>query len=63
MLQNEGDRLIRAIVCAPRQEYFHVDDLKAHNITAVADSAKTKEQFNLLKLTMAHFGVEVIDVP
>ena len=63
MLRNEGGRLTRVVVCTPRQEYFCVDDLKAHNITAVADSAKTKEQFNLLKLKMAHFGVEVIDVP
>ncbi|MFC2164388.1 dimethylarginine dimethylaminohydrolase family protein [Acidobacteriota bacterium] len=63
MLRNEGDRLIKVVVCPPRQEYFRVDDLKAHNINVVADTAKTMEQFHRLKMIMTQFGVEVIDVP
>jgi len=32
MLKNEGDKLTRVAVCAPRTEYFQVGDLSAHNI-------------------------------
>jgi dimethylargininase len=63
MLRNEGDRLTRVVVCRPSQEYFRVDDLRAHNITAVADPLETKKQFDCLTATLAHLGADVIDVP
>ena len=63
MLRNEGDSLTKVVVCTPRQEYFRIDDLKAHNINAIADQAQTMEQFNRLKSAMTQFGAEVIDVP
>lgn len=62
MLRNEGDQLAKVVVCTPREEYFRVNDLKAHNINAVADPVQTMEQFYRLKSTMIQFGTEVIDV-
>jgi len=63
MLQNEGDRLTKVVVCTPKKEYFSVDDLKIHNITAFADPMETGKQHGALKSTLAKFGAEVIDVP
>jgi len=63
MLQSEGDRLTKVLVCSPKQEYFSVDNLKAHNITEIADRDKTKKQHEALKAVLAQFGADMIDVP
>jgi len=63
MLRNEGDRLSRVVVCAPKHEYFNVKNLKDHYIHMVADPDKTRQQFGVLKTAMETFGCQVIDVP
>ncbi|MBM3791701.1 MAG: amidinotransferase [Acidobacteria bacterium] len=63
MLRNEGDRLRRVVVCAPRREYFSVKDLATHNIVEVADPENTLRQHRALQSLMAGCGCEVIDVP
>ncbi len=60
--RNEGDRLKRAIVCAPRQEYFRVDNLEAHNIEAVANPAKARQQHGALRQTLREAGARVINL-
>lgn len=62
MLRSEGDRLRRVVVCSPGQEYFGVDDLKAHNIGERANPEQAKEQHDLLKSTIKTFGTEILDV-
>ncbi|MFQ5791276.1 MAG: dimethylarginine dimethylaminohydrolase family protein [Acidobacteriota bacterium] len=62
MLHNEGDRLTRVVVCTPRAEYFRVADLKAHNITKLADRERTRQQHDRLKTVMAESGADVLDV-
>jgi dimethylargininase len=59
---NEGDRLRRVIVCAPRREYFRVDDLDAHNIEAVADRATARKQHTELRATLRKSGARVINL-
>ena len=63
MLNNEGDRLSRVIVCTPSYEYFRVENLKAHNFNEIPDPGETKRQHDNLKSVMEKFGSEVIDVP
>jgi dimethylargininase len=63
MLRNEGDTLSRVVVCTPGREYFHVGDLKKHNIVERADRDLAMEQHDALKSCLADFGAEVIDVP
>ncbi|MCP4727213.1 MAG: amidinotransferase, partial [bacterium] len=63
MLRNEGERLKRVIVSTPGDEYFNVENLKAHNITEIADRDLTIRQHGNLKRIMSNFGAEVIDVP
>jgi len=62
MVRNEGDRLVRAVVSTPRQEYYHVDNLSEHNIVQLADKVKAQQQHNVLKSLMQKFGCEVIDI-
>ena len=63
MLRNEGDRLSRVVVCSPGDGYFHVGDLKKHNIVEPADPERTTEQHDALKRCLADFGAEAINVP
>jgi len=63
MLRNEGERLRTTVVCTPREDYFRVDDLKAHNITEISNPDQTRLQHDRLKSVMKKFGVEVIDIP
>lgn len=63
MLRNEGDPLTRVVVCTPRQEYFEVSDLAAHNINEPSDRERTGAQFEVFKGLLARRGAEVIDVP
>jgi len=62
MLQSEGNRLTRVIVCTPRKEYFRVADLKAQNILEIADQDEARKQHGRLKSVMKKFGAEVIDI-
>jgi dimethylargininase len=62
MLRNEGDRLLRVVVCTPGREYFHVGDLKKHNIAQSADPDRAVEQHDSLERCLADFGAEAINV-
>ncbi len=63
MLRNEGDRLFKVIVCSPQTEYFHINDIKAHNIKEKPNKIKAKQQHNRLKFLLETFGSRVIDIP
>lgn len=62
MLKNEGDKLTRVAVCAPRTEYFQVGDLPAHNIREAADPERARLQHGALTSLMGVLGVEVVDI-
>jgi len=62
MLKNEGDQLTKVAVCAPRSEYFRVDNLQAHNIREVANQDLAKAQQAALCALLTSRGVEVIDI-
>jgi dimethylargininase len=59
---NEGDRLRRVVVCAPRREYFRADDLEAHNIEAAADPVMARRQHGELRAALREAGARVIDL-
>jgi dimethylargininase len=61
-IRSEGDRLRRVIVCAPRREYFRVDDLEAHNLEAVADPATARTQHAGLRAALREAGARVINL-
>ncbi len=61
MLRSEGQRLTKVVVCSPKEQYFQVHDLKAHNINEAPDPKKTAQQHDDLKSVMAHSGVNVVD--
>ncbi len=63
MLKNEGNKLLKAVLCTPKFEYFHVSDNEAHNITQVADRKRAVQQHDKLKSTLTESGCEVIDIP
>jgi dimethylargininase len=63
MLRNEGDRLTRVVVSTPREAYFDVSTHAGANIPELADRERTIEQHDALKVTMADFGCEVVDLP
>lgn len=63
MLKNEGDRLIRVVVCTPNREYFRVNNLQAQNINQIADRDQTIVQHDNLKSILKKFGCDVIDAP
>ncbi|MCP2520742.1 arginine deiminase family protein, partial [SCandidatus Aminicenantes bacterium Aminicenantia_JdfR_composite] len=63
MLRNEGERLRKVIVCTPEKEYFKAKNLKAHNISELADKERAKNQHNELKRILRNSGSIVIDVP
>ena len=62
-LRSEGDTLRRVIVCAPRREYFRVDDLEAHNIETAAEPATARAQHAGLRAELRAAGARVIDLP
>ena len=62
MLSSEADRLIRVIVCSPKEEYYKFENLKAHNILEIADRQTAINQHNQLIKLISDFGAEVIDV-
>lgn len=63
MVSGEADRLKKVIVCAPHKEYFHVSNLKEHNIAETAGVEKAQFQHTILRQTMSSFGAEVMDIP
>lgn len=62
MRKNKNDRLIQAIVCSPKYEYFHINHLGKHNITAHPDKEKAIMQHSKLKQTLQQFGCDVVDI-
>lgn len=63
MVQNEGDRLARVIVCSPRSEYFATRDLAVHNIAQPAEKEEAVKQHQILTSLITDQGCEVIDIP
>ena len=63
MLKSEADRLSRVIVCTPKEEYYQIDNLKAHNILEPANREKALFQHYQLKESLRAFGADVIEVP
>ena len=63
MLSSEADRLTRVVVSSPREEYYRLENLKAHNILEKADRETAMAQHDQLKRTLSGFGAEVIDLP
>jgi len=63
MIMNEGERLIKVVVCAPVKEYFDVVDPRAHNITKTADKRRAIEQHDHLCSILQDNGVEVLCIP
>jgi dimethylargininase len=63
MLDDEGHRLRRVVVCTPRRDYFQAGDPKTHNFNEPPEPSDTLEQHGLLKATLARRGCDVVDVP
>jgi dimethylargininase len=63
MLYSEADKMIRVIVSSPKEEYYNLKNLKAHNILEVADREVAMAQHDKLKTMLTDFGAEVIDAP
>ncbi|HUV36144.1 MAG TPA: arginine deiminase family protein [Patescibacteria group bacterium] len=61
-VRSEGDRLVRAVICTPGDEYLGVTDTAAHHIGTVADRDETLRQYGALKAALETFGCEVIDL-
>lgn len=61
-VRNEGDPLRRVIVCSPRLEYFRVSHFEAHNIEAVAEPAKAREQHSALRAALRAACAKVINL-
>jgi dimethylargininase len=62
MVRNEGDRLRRVVVCAPRREYFQVEDPELHNIGEAADPTKAAGQHRKLRAVLRHSGALVVNI-
>ena len=62
MLRDEGDRLRRVVVCAPRREYFEVEKPKSHNIGEAADPTKALAQHRKLQAVLRRSGARVVNI-
>ena len=62
MLKNEGERLTRVVVCAPKTEYFNIANCKEHNIQEIADQELSIKQHSELRLCLKNYGTEVINI-
>ena len=62
MVRSEGDRLRRVAVCAPRREYFHVENHERHNIGEAADAAKAAAQHRELRAVLRRSGARVVNL-
>jgi len=61
MVRSEGDRLRRVVVCAPRREYFQVENPERHNIGEAADAAKAAAQHRELRAVLRLSGARVVN--
>jgi len=62
MVRNEGERLRRAVVCAPRHEYFQVENPESHNIGEAADPERASAQHRNLRASLREAGARVINL-
>jgi dimethylargininase len=62
MVRNEGETLRRVVVCAPRREYFRVEDPESHNIGEPADQAKAAAQHRYLRAVLRGAGARVVNL-
>jgi dimethylargininase len=62
MLRNEGDRLRRVVVCAPRREYFEVENPASHNIGENADPKTAIAQHRRLRAILRGAGVRIVNL-
>jgi len=62
MVRNEGERLRRVAVCAPRREYFRVENPESHNIGEPADPAKAAAQHRNLRAVLRAAGARVVNL-
>jgi dimethylargininase len=62
MVRNEGERLRRVIVCAPRREYFQVENPESHNIGEAADRGKATVQHRNLRTVLRGSGSRVVNI-
>ncbi len=62
MVRNEGEKLRRVVVCAPRQEYFQVGKPEEHNIGQPADRKKALVQHRRLQGILREAGARVINL-
>jgi dimethylargininase len=63
MLRSEGERLRRAVVSAPRQEYSRPADPRTHNIPARPDPRLARDQHGALRAALERAGCRVVEVP
>ena len=61
MVRSEGDRLRRVVVCAPRREYFQVENTEGHNIGCRANPEKTSPQPQERRAVLRHTGARVVE--
>ncbi len=62
MVRNEGERLRRVVVCAPRSEYFQVKNPESHNIGEAAERGKAIAQHRRLRAVLRGSGSRVINL-
>jgi dimethylargininase len=62
MVRNEGEKLRRVIVCAPRREYFQVEKPAVHNIGEAAEPKKALAQHRRLQAVLRQAGSRVINL-
>ncbi len=62
MVRNEGERLRRVIVCAPRYEYFELEKPEVHNIGEAAEPEKAMAQHRRLQAVLRQAGARVINL-
>jgi dimethylargininase len=62
MVGNEGERLRRVVVCAPRNDYFRVENPESHNIGEAADPPKAKAQHARLRTVLRESGARVVNL-
>ena len=63
MLNNEGNRLTRVVVCSPRKEYALGKNDPTHNLGNLGNPEDAIKQHDSLKAELKSFGSEVIDLP
>jgi len=62
MVRSEGDQLRRVVVCAPRREYFEVENPASHNIGETADPKTAIAQHRKLQAVLRGSGARVVNL-